>query len=787
MKAIDKKLWRDLWQLRGQAFAITLVLACGVATYVMFLSTLDSLNQTRSTFYRDYRFADVFVSLVRAPESVRQRITEIPGVADVVTRVGGSVTVDLPDFPEPVSGFIISVPDQGEIHLNDMYLREGRKIDSGNNDEIVISEGFAKAHGLHPGDRLSVIIKGIRKELRIVGTGMSPEYLSLVPPGSFFPDPKRQIFIWMARTPLGHAFDMHGAFNSVALRLDAGVKVQDVITHLDDLLKPYGGGGAISREDQPSYKYLSHEIDQFDNLSNVFPGIFLGVAAFLLNVVITRLVATQREQIAVLKAFGYSNTDVTLHYIQLVLVIVTIGTGLGIVLGLWLGNMLAEIYVAYFRLPYLQFVLQPVVIIKAVFVSIAAAMIGAIFAVHRAAQLRPAEAMRPEAPAVYRQSILEYTWLKSRFSSPTRMILRHMERHLIKSALSIIGIALACGVVMSGRFTEDSVSYIMDVQFKFSQRQDLLLSFIEPTEYRSLYDLLNMPGVEHGEVFRSVPVRLHHGHLNFRTAITGLEPGGHIIQFLNADLKPFRLPASGIVLSDYFVNILDVKPGDWITVEILDGKGTRRQVQVVALGRQYLGLTGYMAIQSLNRLLREPHAINGALLSVDEREMPDILKRLKKIPRIAASSVRQQEIKNYRKTMDQTMLFYTTIASIFAVVIAVGIVYNSARIMLIERGRELASLRVLGLKRSEISYILLGELAILTLLAIPLGFLFGYGLCGYIASTLQNEIFRVPLVLEPDTYAFAALVVLVAATASAFMVHRQLDKLDLIAVLKTKE
>ena len=787
MRALDKKLWRDLWQLRAQAVAITLVLACGVATYIMFLSTLDSLNLTKSTFYRDYRFADVFAGLVRAPESIRKRIAEIPGVADVLTQVRGGVTVDLPDFPEPVTGVIVSVPDHGEIPLNNMYLREGHHIASGRNDEIVVSEDFANAHGLHPGDRISVIIKGIRKELRIVGTGMSPEYLSFARPGSFFPDPKRQIVIWMARTPLGHAYDMHGAFNSVVLRLDATANAQKVITQLDDLLKPYGASGAIARKDQGSYKYLSHEIEQFANLSDIFPAIFLSVAAFLLNVVITRLVATQREQIAVLKAFGFKNFDVTMHYIQMVIVIVAFGAGLGILIGLWLGNILAEIYAAYFRLPYLYFVLQSDIIIKAVMISFVAAIAGTVFAVRQVAKLRPAEAMRPEPVVVYRQSFMEYTWLKSGFSAPTRMILRHIERHLVKSALTIIGIALACGVLMSGRFSEDSMIYMMDVQYRFSQRQDLTLSFFDPTEYRSLYDLLNLPGVEHGEVARSVPVKLHHGHLNFRTMISGLEPDGKIIQLQNAELKPFQLPSSGIVLSDYFAKLLDVKLGDRIVLEILDGRGTRREVQVAAFAKQYLGMAGYMNIQALNRLLPEPHAINSALLSVDESELPNLLNRLKTIPTIAASIVRQQELANYRKMMDQTIIFYTSIATIFAVVIAAGIVYNSARIMLLERGRELASLRVLGMKRSEISYILLGELAILTLLAIPFGFLFGYGICWHISNNLQTEMYRVPLILEPDTYAFAALVVLSAAAVSAFIVRRKLDELDLIAVFKTRE
>jgi len=340
---------------------------------------------------------------------------------------------------------------------------------------------------------------------------------------------------------------------------------------------------------------------------------------------------------------------------------------------------------------------------------------------------------------------------------------------------------------MSGRFIGDTMEYTLDVQYKFSQRQDLALAFIEPTVYRALYDLVNIPGVEHGEVNRSIPARLHNGQHDFRTSIVGLETGGQIIQFLNEDLKPFRLPSSGIVLTDYLQQILDVKPGDWIVMEILDGKGTRKKVQVAGFAKQYLGVSGYMNIHELNRLLPEAHAINGVFLSVDEQAMPDILKYLKTVPRIAGSVVRQLEISNYRKMMDQTMLFYSTIATIFAVVIAVGIVYNSARIMLVERGRELASLRVLGMKRSEISYILLGEMAILVILAIPLGFLFGYGICAYITSNLQNEIYRVPLVLSPATYTFASLVVIIAATVSAFIVRRKLDELDLIAVLKTKE
>ena len=787
MTAINRKMWRDLWQLRGQALAIALVIASGVATYVMFLSTLDSLHLTRSTFYKDYRFADVFAALKRAPESMRQRIAAIPGVAVVDTRVVAPITIDIPDFPEPITGLITSLPDHEAPGLNALYLREGRSVASGRDDEVVISEAFAQAHSLRPGDRLRIIIKGVQKDLRIVGTGVTPEHIHQLRPGSVFPDPKRHGIAWMARTPLGHAYDMDGAFNSVALRLEATANLDDVISRLDDLLTPYGDTGAIARENQPSHRFLSQEFDQLDNMSGIFPVIFLAVAAFLLNVVVTRLVGTQREQIAALKAFGYGNWRITLHYTQLVTIIVVLGTALGIAVGAWLGYSLAELYTTFFRLPFLKFVLLPVVIVKAVLVSMSTALAGTLFAVRMAAKLRPAQAMHPEAPALYKQSLLERAGLQHWLSAPNRMILRHLERQPLKSCLSIIGIAFACAILMTGRFQNDSVGFIMDVQYKFTQRQDLALWFVEPTSYRALYDLRNMPAVLSGEPFRFVPVRFRFEHRSYRSSITGVEPYGQITQLLDIDLKPIVLPSAGIVLADYFREILGVKPGDWITVEVLEGRRLIREVQVVGLVKQYLGVSGYMDLQALNRLLREGPTINGAFLSVDTRDMHKIFKQLKQTPRIEGSAVREQEIINFNKTMEETMLFFLSVATVFAVVIAVGVIYNSAHIILTERSRELASLRVLGFTRAEISYILLGELAILSFLAIPLGLLFGYSLCGYITYTINTDLYRVPLILEPDTYAFAALVVIIAALVSALAVRRRLDRLDLIAVLKTKE
>ena len=685
-------------------------------------------------------------------------------------------------------GNVTSIPDDGEPLLNRLYLRAGRMIEAGRHDEIIVSEAFAGAHDFRPGDSLHVIINGKRKKLRIVGTGGSPEFVHQLRPGGMFPDYERYGILWMGRTALANAYDMQGAFNYAVLTLTRDADEQAVIDRIDEILRPYGGIGAFAREYQPSDRFLTQELEQLENLSGLFPIIFLGVAAFLLNVVVSRLVGTQREQIAALKAFGYDNLAVALHYLQMITLIVLAGVVLGIVTGAWLGAMLSEIYVQYFRLPFLHFELQPLRIVEAGLITLVAGLVGTLAAVRAAVRLKPAEAMRPEAPSAYRASLIEELGLKRLLSAPTRMILRNIGHQPVKSLLSVLGIALAVGILMTGRFQEDTINYMMDLHYGLSQRDDLAVGFTEATSRNALTELRSLRGVEYGEPVRSVPARLRFEHREYRVYISAFEPGATIKRLIDSDHQVVEVPRQGIVLNDYLAReILHIGTGELLTVEVLEGNMPTARIPVAALIRQDLGVGAYMSLDALNRLMRDGDVISGAYLYIDENYASEIYRHLKARPKIVGSVIRTQEIDNFHRTMDETMLFWTFVATLFAIIIAVGVVYNGARITLTERSRELASLRVLGYTRGEISYILLGELALLTLAAIPAGLWFGRLLCAYIAASIGNEMYRVPLVLEPSTYAFAALVVLLAAAASALLVRRRLDNLDLIEVLKTKE
>ncbi|RPJ82649.1 MAG: FtsX-like permease family protein [Deltaproteobacteria bacterium] len=787
MKSLDRKVWRDLWRMKGQVFAITLVVMSGVATFVMFITTMHSLDLTRNRFYLDYNFADVFVSLKRAPESLKEKIKDISGIHQVETRVSAYVKLDVSGFPEPVTGHIISVPDDGQSLVNRIYIRKGRLADPDKDNEVVISETFAHAHGFNLGDPLAAVINGKWKKLTITGIALSPEFVLVMRPFAMSPDFKHYGILWMSRKAISQAYNMEGAFNDVALTLYPGAKVNDILRELDNIVDQYGGYGAFARKDQISHRLLNEEFNMLRNMARIFPTIFICVAAFLLNVVMSRTVNTQREQIAALKAFGYDNLAIVIHYGKLVVLIISAGLIIGIAAGIWLGKILGGIYMEIYRFPELAFTLKPWVIITAIAISILSAMAGTVHSLWRSAKQPPAEAMRPEPPAKYRVSLLEKAGIGRWLAQPSRIIVRNIGRKPIRTVLSVIGIAVACATMISSGFFKDSVDHMVHVQFVLSQKEDMAVGFVEPTSYRALYELKRMEGVDYAESFRTVPVRFKSGRASYKTVINGIEPDSRLHPLLDTNLKPVTLPPEGIVLNDYLGKMLDVKAGDMLTVEALEGSKAIRQVQVTALVRLYLGVMGYMDLKALNRLMREGDAVSGIYLTADERYQEKLYRDFVNMPRVSGTIVRKHEISNFYDVQAKGMLFFTFIATLMAGSICIGVVYNNARIALSERSRELSSLRVLGYTRGEISYILLGELALISLTAIPPGFLIGYGLCAYITDILQSDLFRIPLVIGLKTYSMAAAVVLVSASISGLIVRRKLDHLDLVEVLKTRE
>lgn len=787
MRSLDRKLFRDVFHLRGQVIAVALVVASGIATLVTMKSSHASMKSSQQVYYREARFADVFASARRAPRAIVPRIQKIPGVAVVEDRIVHDVTLDVPGLAEPAVGRLVSVPERGRPLLNEVFLRRGRWIEPNHPDEVVISEAFALGNDLHPGDHLGAIINSRWRNLTVVGIGLSPEYIYEIRPGDIFPDRRRFGIVWMSHEALEGAFDMRGAFNSVALTLTHGASEADVIDRLDVLLEPWGGAGAYGREEQLSHRFLSDEIRGLRVNATIVPSIFLGVAAFLIHLVLSRLVQTQRDQIAVLKAFGYSTFDVGLHYLELAMVAVLGGTIVGMAGGIWLGIQLTQLYRDFFHFPLLDYVLEPSLVAIAIGVSAIAAGVGALSAVRSAVLLPPAEAMRPEAPPRFHGGWLDRIGLQRWLTPSGRIVVRNLDRRRWKAVFSILGVAMATAILIVGRYSFDAIDYILEFQFGIIQREDVTVPFYVARGTNALHSLERMPGVLAVEPFRMVPVRLVHGHREKRTGLIGIDPDAELRRLVDSKARVVPLPGNGLVMSRKLAEILGAKPGDDVIVEVLDESRPTATVRLAATFDDLLGVTAYMDRHALNRLLREGHVVSGAYLQVDPLAAPKLYADLKRTPAVAGVSIREAMLQSFIDTIAQSMSISNIAMIFFACVIAMGVVYNGARIALSERGRELASLRVLGFTRREVGLMLVGEQAILTALAIPIGFFLGWLLCLLISKAYDTELFRFPVVLSSKTFGFAFLVILAAAVVSSLLVLRRIATLDLVGVLKTRE
>jgi putative ABC transport system permease protein len=787
MQALDLKLVRDIGRMKGQMAAVSLVMACGLAMMIMSRSLILSLESTRDAYYAHNRFADIFSDLKRAPNPVRTRLAQIPGVAALETRVTGKATLDLPGLLEPADGMLISLPEDRPQQLNLLFLRTGRLPESGSRGEVVVGEAFANAHQFEPGHEISATIRGARQTLKIVGIALSPEFVFEARAGETLPDNRRFGVFWMNERELATALDLDGAFNNVLVDAAPGVSTKPIMAELDRLLAPYGGRVAYDRRDHASAVRLSDELRVLHGLSFVFPTVFLSIAAFMSSAVLTRLVRLQREQIAQLKAFGYSSRQVGWHYFKFALVIVCIGTVVGAIAGTWLGTNVVTIYHRVFRFPSLLYRQDIPAVAVAFCVSAGAAFIGVIGAVRQAMRLPPAEAMRPEPPADYKPSVLERIGFTNLVTPTFRMALRNIERRPWQSTFTALGLALATGIPVVPGAMRDGIGYILDFQWDLAQRQQVTLGLIEPGSASTLADLRHLPGVVLAEPFRSVPARIRFGHKSRRLGVIGLPRNAILNRVLDANAAPIALPQDGLFLSAKLAEILGAHPGDRVQLEVQEGRRPTREAIIQGLITDYAGVSVYMDIDALRRLMREGGTVSGAYLAVDSARWGQFLERVKEAPRVATLAIKNAVRQSFRKSTAEMIGLIQRLYFTFAIVVAFGVVYNSARIALSERSRDLATLRVIGFTHREVAAVLIGELALLTAIAIPVGLCIGSFLAAAIVSTASTETVRLPLVLTSRTYATAILVVVVASTLSFAVVSGRIRDLDMLGVLKARD
>ena len=787
MKALDLKLLRDLWHMRGQALAIAVVLAAATATFVLSLGVHRSLTATRDAYYERYHFADVFANMTRAPRGVVARIAAIPGVARAEGSIQQYATLDFPDRPAPVRALINSLDERGQTRLNQLVLRSGHLPRPGQHGDVVVDEAFATANALRPGATLDALIYGSKERLTVVGIGLAPNYVYALAPGDILPDDRRFGVLWMGQKALEAATDRTEAINALSLTLERGASEADVIARVDAILAPYGGTGAYGRKDHLSNAFLDNELMQLDAMTRVIPPVFLLVSTFLVYIVLGRMIRTERTQIGLMKAFGYSDWSIGWHYLKFALVVAAMATVLGSGAGIWMGRAMTRLYAQYYRFPFLEYHVSPSVFLLAAALAGGAAALGALGGMRAAVRLSPAVAMAPPPPPVYRAGLTERLGEAADVSALGHMILRHIARWPWRSAITVAGVALSMALLFATLQFLDSSRTMLDSFFFRAQRQDLTVTFTEPRNAKVLFALAQMPGVIRVEPVRAVPVKMRSGHRMERTAIESAASGAQLTVRIDRDGSVIELPPAGLMLSRQLADKLGVTAGQRVQVELLGGRRTVQFLPVVSVVEEFIGERAYASEATLEAITRDAAPVGSALLRIDPAQRDRILATLKAMPLVLGVTERDAALVKFEQMIDDNMMTMLAFYISFASAIAVGVVYNSARILFSERAHELATLRVLGYHRSEVGIVLIGELALLVVMAVPVGCVAGYWLAQMMTAMFSSDLFRLPFAPSRASYGWAALVVLGAAMLTALVVARRVLHLDMVRVLKSRD
>jgi putative ABC transport system permease protein len=787
LNKLDRKLLRDLGRLKMQMAAVSAVLACGVVLAVMANGMYDSLKQARDEYYDSHRMADLAAGVVRAPLSLVPQLEAVAGIRALEARVAGVGLLDMPGRSDPVSARLVSLPPDRAPRVNDLVLRSGRMPNPARDGEVLVNEAFAEVNRLVLGDTLGALIYGRRREVTIVGIASSPEFVFAVAPGALLPEPERFGVLWLGREPLGRAFDLDGAFNDLVMRLEPGANATLVARAVDRILERHGGRGAYGRDRMISAQFMADELDSLRTMASVLPPCFLLVAAFLLNVALSRLVTTERPNIGLLKAFGYTDRSIALHYAKFALVFGLLGGLLGAAGGRWVGGLVADIYAGVYRIPGLGFNAGPGVYLQAMLITLLAALAGSVQAVLQAVRLPPAAALSPPVPASFGRLGATFEKLAAQLDGKSRMVARRILRFPRRSATTVTGIALAMGLMITTQHFPLALERIVAVTFGVAQRMDVMLTFSEPADDAILRDVGRLPGVLHVEPLRSSEVIFQAGSRQRRNSISGVPANAQLNRLLDANLRVVRARDDGLTLSQNLADKLAVGRGDIVRLQATDGHRATIELPVVAIVKPYLAASAYVELQTLNRLLREPGRVTTAYLLVDRQQREAFSARAKQLPRIVSVSYLDNAKASMHKLLTDGSGFFNWLFIVFASLMAAGVAFSAARVTLAEQERDLATLRVLGFGRREASYVLLAEIGALLVLALPIGMVVGRVLSRWLMSQFQTDLFTFPYVTAPIAYGKPALVICTAVVVATLLVRRGVDRLDLVGVLKSRD
>lgn len=786
MTGLQRKLFRDLKRMGFQVVTIAVLILGGLSVLVSSWSSFQSLQKARDDFYQQFRFADVFADLVRAPESLSIEIAKIAGVERVETRIVKDGLIDVPGQVEPAMGRFISWRGDTQT-INLIHLRQGRMPRAHTDPEVVVHEAFASKHHLRSGDRLKVLMAGRQKTFVITGIGLSPEFVYALSPMIALPDDKHFGIFWMRQQDLESLAGMSGAFNSVQVKLSDTGQTEEVKRQLDMILRPFGNVQAFDRSKQLSNLFVEDEIRQQRVMAMIVPAVFLAVAIFILNIILSRLIDLHRPQIATLKSLGYSDWSLTGHYFQLVTIVLLVGIIPSIFIGAWIGRWYAQLYQDFFRFPSIDFNLSVSAVVICFLAGLVPGWLGAARALVRVFGLNPAEALRPPSPPRFHKGFLERWGFFANMNNFSKIIFRSLFFRPVRLVMNIVGMSLALAILINGSFWTDVINAVMSRQFHEMRREDLTVRLMHPKSVSVVSELSRLPGVIMLEGERTVAVRLQFKNFKKDIALMGWQKEAQLSRVLDEDGNLIKPIPGALLLSRYFETEAGLRAGDRVSLKVLSGEQRQFFAVVGGFVDDMIGQQAYVLKEDLHNWLQEKPAFDTIQMKVEPRYIEKIYLALKQKPEVAGINIRSLLLRSFTETVANMIITFTFILFVFAIALAGAVIYNSARIVFSERSWELASLRILGFEMRRTFELLFFDIGLQVLLSLGPGLLLGFWLSYFVTSMIHNETFKFPLVIEWSTYAGAVFTLLMTFLASGIFLYFKVRRLDFSEALKARE
>ncbi|WP_240839794.1 FtsX-like permease family protein [Acidaminobacter sp. JC074] len=779
MRKLDVRLVRHMSHSKGQFIALSMVIVLGLMMYVAMNSAYINLSSSLEYHYDQHNFAEVFAEVMKITESDIEDLREIPGVEAAEGRLVYDVPLNVGN-EEKVNVRLVS-SSYGEDSINSLYALEGRSVVNSDTECLVV-EKFALARNIQVGDIISPHISGRDYDLEVVGIVSSPEYVYLMENDqTLLPAAEKFGILFTTESFISDAIGVGSSYNQVLFILEKDLNVDEYVKTLEKKLDKFGVTRIYDQDDQLSNRMVHEEMRGLEQSSSTVPVIFLGVAAFIMGVMISRMVKGDRLAIGILKSMGYSNSDVILHYTKLSVVVGLLGGSLGVILGYLLSMQFTQIYIDFFSIPTLRFVFRPeLILLSAILVSIFSVAAG-LWGSRKSMKISPAESMRPEPPKTGKRILLERTWLWKHISFSNKMVFRNLFRSKKRAFFIALGISLTFAITLMPFFMLSAFNDMFDTMYGEFQTMDYVLNFSSGANEDIIYDLRNTLDIDEIEGKLEFPFELQHEWKTKVVNIVGVKENTQFFNFQDENFNPIYLKPGDFFMSEGLANVLGIKIGDYLTVSSFIPDRDDIEIKVTGIVKQNLGANGYMILDDMQGLLMDDDYINGAYIATDQ-SLKDEVEKYK----VVASIQTTQDLQDTFKEFLGLMIMMLSIMIMFGGILGFAIIYNSAVIAINERRLEFSSLRVMGFTKNEIFISLLKENIINAILGIILGVPIARAMLESLSSTFSTELYSFDILLEPMHYGLTAITVIIFVIIALLAAYRKIHGLNFIEALKNR-